>query len=244
MRALTTLATLLLVQTVVFRASAVKALGRRICTIAIIATGFAGLSFPTTATPIFYLTEASFVTAAADAGIALSIESFEFSVVDLGSTVTYPDGSFVCEGGICGLDTIDNSTRRSTDGTNSLSWFPEDGFVTFNFLTETNAFGIDVIDGFEFSPFLLTLTANGGSNVYSSAPDQSETLLNLTFIGVIDTMQTFSSAVISDVTSGDFHLFDRLQTADAIAISEPTTLTLFATGLAGLGFMMRRRRST
>ncbi len=40
---------------------------------------------------------------------------------------------------------------------------------------------------------------------------------------------------------GDNLLFGRLSSQ---AVPEPTTLTLFATGLAGLGFMLRRRRSS
>lgn len=196
------------------------------------------------AAPVFYTDEAAFVLAATNAGIALSVESFESGATDLGLTVTFPGGSYVCTGttvGGCGIRTVANGTF-STDGTSSLDWFPGSsgtGNVTFNLATPTNAFGIDVIDGFEISPFDLTLAASGGIHTYDFASDQGD--LNVKFIGVIDTMQTFSTAEIDGVTSGDYLLFDRLQTGAATHVPEPGTLAIFGLGLAGLGFARRRK---
>ena len=186
------------------------------------------------ATPVFFFDEAAFVAAATNAGIPLSIESFESGVADLGATVTFPAGSAV--GAVNGININSVGSPNTTDGTNSLSWFPASAdTLTFNLSTPTNAFGIDVIDGFEASPFQLTLVVSGGSNTYSPGNQASD---NVQFIGVIDTMQTFGSAQISLAT--EFILFDRLQTGVA-NIPEPGTLALFGFGLAGLGYMRRRQ---
>ena len=48
-------------------------------------------------------------------------------------------------------------------------------------------------------------------------------------------------AEVTWVQSFPFHQFDNIN-AVASSIPEPSTLALFTTGLAGLGFMMRRRR--
>lgn len=101
---------------------------------------------------------------------------------------------------------------------------PEDITVTFEAFDELgNSLGTIVASGFP-----------DGVNTGTTADDR--------FFGVID-FGGISEVTIKNSNTQTFGIeVDHLQYGVAGVIPEPTTLALFVMGLAGLGFMMRRRR--
>lgn len=182
------------------------------------------------AAPVFYFDEASFLNAASGAGLSLSTEGF-VSAVDAGNTINFATGSVSSAGG-------PNLDTRATDGdASAIGWTGSSGVnpLTWSLNRMTNAFGIDVQDCCEFSPFEINMLVNGVSNRFGFTSAQSE--LNLQFIGVIDTAQAFSTVSMS-APNGDFQIFDRLQTSEAVPV--PATLGLLGLGLFGFGCARRR----
>lgn len=182
------------------------------------------------AAPVFYFDEASFLGAASGAGLTLSREGF-VGAVDGGNTITFATGS-VASAGNPNLDT------RATDGdASAIGWTGSSGAnpLTWTLGNLTNAFGIDVQDCCEIAPYEINMLVNGVSNRFGFNSSQSE--LNLQFIGVIDTAQAFSTVSMT-APSGDFHIFDRLQTSAAVPV--PASLGLLGLGLLGFRFARRR----
>ncbi len=186
------------------------------------------LSGAAQAVPVFYFDEASFLTAAASAGLVLSTEGF-VGATDGGTTITFATGSVTGSG--------PNLDTRDTDGDNVAVGWSAGSPLTWTLNTPTYAFGIDVQDCCEINPFEINMAVNGVNHRFGFPSAQGE--LNLQFIGAIDTAAAFSTVSMT-APSGDFHIFDRLQLGSA-AVPEPATLLLLGAGLAGVG--CRRRRA-
>ena len=168
----------------------------------------AGLAFAlagqATATPVFYTNEANFLTGASNAGVTLSLESFEsatgaapISVGDI--TITNS-----------GTSSVAQSFFFPTDGAKTIAWvYSGKGSITFAFDDPINAFGIDIMDLGDAGATTLTLTTSTG-DTYDLFTGFTGANGNIQYGGVIDNATAFVSATFSNTSTGDFVAFDRL----------------------------------
>ncbi len=201
-----------------------------------------------TAAPVFYTNEANFLTGASNLGVTLDLESFESPDGFHNAPILYGDIIFTNAGG----SLVVPSLAFATDGSLTVGWHNSgSGAITYSFANPINAFGIDILDLGNEGITTLTLTTSTGDSFdlfdgFTGADG------NIQFGGVIDDATAFVSATFSNTEASDFIGFDRLQygvgSIETLstefsnnAIPEPATLALFGFGLAGLGYMRRRR---
>lgn len=185
------------------------------------------------AAPIYYNSRASFQAAAG----SLSMEGFE-GPGQLGAVHTYTDFQ-VSETN--GVNAITNYLANSccvnpvTEGRNAI-WFDDNGGSIGTFYNFTGggvyAFGLDI-------------TANEASTVAIGGAAISDSLVlagnQPQFWGVIDTSPI--SAITFDASGGPNIGFDDVQysLSPSSEVPEPGTVALLGVGLAGIGFVRRRK---
>lgn len=189
------------------------------------------------AVPAFFTDRATFQAAAG----TLVTESLD--TVTIGGNITVqPTGVTLTGGGGSGFFFQETLPNLISEGTSSLgvnSW--NDGAtMTFDFAGPIVAFGVDFLDN--SSPFDMDLTVNAVSSNFFSNQAQTTDENGPLFFGVIDPA-SFTQALIASNDDDLIVNFDFIQFGEASAIPEPGALALFGIGLAGLGFMRRRRKA-
>ena len=182
------------------------------------------------ASPIFFTNLSDFEDELGS--VSLSVERFENFKSNRPSGTNF--GAFTIESG----DDIDKGPH-GTNGPTSLKISENtDDFVKFTFHAPITAFRIDLVDALDDSGGSIVVTVDGVEHVIGpfavELPD-----LNQLFIGVID-LDGFTMVKIDSDDTKDLLFYDNLRHT---RIAEPATIALFGLGLAGLGYM-RRRRST
>lgn len=163
--------------------------------------------------------------------VSLAIQRFENFKSNTPSGTDF--GAFTVETG----DDIDKGPN-GTNGPTSLKIAENsDDFVKFTFDSPITAFRIDLVDALDQSGGSIFVTVDGVQHVIGLLAEQPD--LNVMFIGVID-LDGFTMVTIDSDDGGDLLFYDNLRHT---RIAEPATIALFGFGLAGLGFV-RRRRST
>ena len=125
-----------------------------------------------------------------------------------------------------------------------------DDFAKFTFDTAITAFSIDLIDALDQGGGSIFVTVDGGSPEQAIGPLGDQADLTLMFIGVID-LDGFTMVTIDGNDGGDHIFLDNMQygaaqivaLGDEAEVAEPGTLAMFGLGLAGLGYLRRRRVS-
>lgn len=193
-----------------------------------------GLAGQAAATPMFFTTESAFQTAAS--GISLESEGFNQATNEVGLTSkTFGDVSVSATTIFAVILAFDTD-----GGTSSLLWVGSGtNELTFSFAQPINAFGIDVVSlGDAADPTTLSVSLDGGAFT-DVLTDFTGLAGNVQFVGIVDTMAPFGSITFSSSALGDGAFLDRAQYG---ALPEPSTLVLFAMGVAALGFALRKHR--
>jgi len=186
----------------------------------------------------FYTSEADFNAAAAAYG-ARTTESFEGTPSPASATsLTFGGVTFSCNGTAWCPGFFGQSTFFATDGTQSVFGATPDT-MTFTFASAITVFAVDTIGLADVGTTDFSmLLSNGSSNVMFTGLSQPGGTVN--FVGAIDSAG-FTSVTFSGTAPNDGVFYDRLQTANVVAVPEPETYALMLGGLAALGFVARRR---
>ncbi len=184
--------------------------------------------------------EGSFLSDLGATGIILDTEGFN---VAAGPATTLVFGDVTATS----ITSIRTVTGVTTEGTHSLAGQG----ITFSFSSVINAFAIDLLDfgdplscdiGGVSAPCILSVSlalfgeSLGAPAELFNTTDGKFDDENFLFFGVIDA--DFTSVSFIHTGGDDGVNYDRLQ----YDVPEPSTLALFATGLALLGFLGWRRR--
>lgn len=182
----------------------------------------------------------SFDTAAANAGLGLTVDGFE----DLGAgLIDY--GTDLARNGYS-IETATGPGLRSSDsfnlieGNRSMITYNDSDPLTFTFDSPVHAFGITFKD-FDMSfGGLLTVSIDGGAAQTLLSGGDGDNLDY--FFGAIDELASFST-ISFDRTAGDGYNFDivNYSTNAPSSVPEPTSLALLGIGLAGLSLKRRKR---
>ena len=109
-------------------------------------------------------------------------------------------------------------------------------------LSVTDAFlSGDIFDIFDFGGLILSTSVVGTGGDCGSLPDPcfADPLISSGTVGLPPGAHSLTIQVTTSPFGGGAGYF-----RVATTVPEPVTLTLFAVGLVGMGFMMRRRRKT
>ena len=128
-----------------------------------------------------------------------------------------------------GCYTVSDCSDNSADGMDfRYIWTYETG--NFIFDNAINAFGLD-FGQYANDQAQVILGGNASSVVTGGG-----------FFGFVDTDSSFTSVSYDTLTGGNYSLFDNVTYGTATSVPEPGTLALFGIGLAGMGFMRRRKK--
>jgi hypothetical protein len=192
-------------------------------------------------------------TAAAlfDAATTSSIITFE------GATLpnVFPGVSVTSSGDVgTGIQSTDQhgtvlGFNTTSGGTNWLQAFPDfnspsGASWTYSFTTPINAFGLYLTDTQTNFPGPITVTFNDGKDQSIDVTKNDETG-GLVFFGFTDFGALITAVTLSTGPTGssrDIWGMDDVRFASANAVPIPGALPLFATCLAGLGWLARRRK--
>ncbi len=111
-----------------------------------------------------------------------------------------------------------------------------DGWIKFTFDEPIFAFRIDIIDALDLGVGDAIVTVDGYAPV-TFINDSTFDNHHVLFLGIID-WDGFTMVTIDLTYNPDKVYYDNLRFT---GISEPATLAMFGLGLAGLGFLRRRR---
>ena len=197
-------------------------------------------SLPAEAAPLFFSSQEAFDEAVANAGISLTIDSYEdlpqgwvFGALERDSYKVLNAGNQVF--------VVDN-VLNATDGTKSLVMGVPAKPVTFEFGAAIQAFSIDAVDGLSISGGDFTVEIDGGpaqtilSGHFGSRDRQ--------FLGVLDLDGSFGRLTFNNTDIADTWTFDRARfgAATPAPVPEPSAWILAGTGIA-LVFARRLRRA-
>ena len=197
----------------------------------LVGAAVAGMAIaPANATPTIHTDLVSFENALS---VPLISESFE----TVGNNTPVPH--VLGEVTIVTAADLDRDTSHSTDGNRSIVInFNSDEYVEFFFMAPIRAFAIDIIDALDQGGGDLMVSIDGGTP--QAAISGSLANNNVAFVGITaNSGGAFSSVKLYSTDTGDEVYYDLLR-YDA-HIPEPATLALFGVGLAGMGFLRRRR---
>jgi hypothetical protein len=175
--------------------------------------------------------EAGFQAAAASAGVAMNVESFE-SMNPVSGIPSLDMGEFLVDPINGNLD-IGDFALPGTDGVRWLRVYTTAFPVLFVFDNPINAFAVDIANVFTYSGGSLSFQLDGGptQTIVNQAGSEERNV----FFGVIDTTSSFSTIAISEnITYDENVVFDRVQ----FGVPEPATLALLTLG----GLVFRKKR--
>ncbi len=139
-----------------------------------------------------------------------------------------------------------NSIPSGVYPTSGDQYFLSFGGFNIVFSSPQAAFGFYAVDaGDNGGQMTLEFVLEGGGSFTETVPHTvSGPGGSVLFYGIIDTSMLFTQINFLGSSIIDGFVFDDMTIASAgqVQVPEPSTLALFATGLAGLGFMGWRRR--
>jgi hypothetical protein len=195
------------------------------------------------AAPIIYTNEADFNAAVSNAGLTLSLESFEGqpsgprpSPLDVGPfTVAAPIPALAITTG-AGLVTHGAKALVGSQGFQPL---------TFTFDTAIRAFSIDVVDAFnDGGGTFFGRIGNGAQQTFFTGGGPG--LHAVSFLGILDLDAAFTTLQFDGDGGLSSFTLDRVQYAQGgdnpTPVPEPASLTLLAAGLAIGARRLRARR--
>jgi hypothetical protein len=185
----------------------------------------------------------AFTAATASAGISLTVDSYEdlsAGVVDYGQNLSRTGYS------ISAASLYNNSIAlRSTDvypisGYRSMILYQGTDPLTFTFGAPINAFGITFADVDVNVVGTFVVSINGGTAQTLLSSGAGNDLVY--FFGIIDQAATFSSIAFDRIGVADGYYFDLVRLGSPAVVPIPAAAPLFLSGLAGIGFLARRRK--
>lgn len=201
------------------------------------------LSLSAQAAPVFYTTEAAFLTATS--GLALSLETFDAHKPPTRKVINNLTSGLNITSNTNLFD-VNNSNYCAGTG-NCISFTTPSGgsLQTFTFDSgSVNAFGVFLGDLADTGGTILTLTTSTGAT-----QSYSLNLSNNTerYFGILDLTSPFTSVSMRNSDSGDEVFIDNVRwgkspaVQQSTAVPEPGMLALLGVSLAGVALARRRQ---